>query len=364
VNHPNKLDFEEKTRRIRAFLVSEGYDAMLLARRDNFGWMTLGGDSTVVRYSPQGAGVLLITLQRIYLAAQYMDCARIMDDELAGLEVEPVSVFWHEDPPAVRAVKLTPGRVVSDIPCPGCDARPDEIRALHLPYTQWDIAEWEALGRMFDERFLMTANQVEPGMTEQQAAALLSRSFEEAGVTPAVLLVGSDERLLKYRHPLPSEKRIEKTVLLHLVGLRGRCAAVTRMVSFGPAPERLLRDYELLNTLQADAFSCLIPGKRHGAVLERRRQLLERAGRSGEYDRHYPGADIDFFLGSPAPFLRDDPVRPTQCYDIYLTLTGCKVEELAMAGAAGARLLSTGFWPTKRYQAGAYSCRLPVILQR
>ncbi len=361
----NPRDFQEKLRRIRAYLEREGFAAMLLARRDSFAWATLGGDNKVLRDTPVGAAVLLCTRDRVYLVAQSMDADRIRDDELAGLPVEPVTLRWYDPPPAAYAASLAGGPVVSDTEAPGCEARPAALRALHLPYTPWEVQRFEAAGAFFDETFLAAAETLAPGMTERAAAALLAARFEAAGAVPTVLLVGSDERIARYRHPLPSGKPMERTVLLHVVATYGGvCCAVTRMVTFGPAPEALRRDYDLLNRLQADAFSRLIPGRRHGAVLEARKRILEEAGRLWEYGCHFPGADIDYSLGSPAPFLEDREILPTQCYDIYLTVTGCKVEELAMAGPDGARVLSRGPWPTAEYAAGAYRCRLPVILER
>lgn len=366
MNHPNPLDFAEKKRRIRAYLAQEGFDAMLLMRRDNFAWATFGGDNTILRNSEQGFGVLVFTMDRVYLVARYMDADRIMDDELNGLDVEKVCFKWFEDDLLPRALQVAGnGRIVSDVPCTGCSMRLEEIRALQLPFTPWEVARWREVGALFDRKFLQAAKKIERGMTEQQAAAILSGCFEEEAVAPVVLLVGGDGRIARYRHPLPSEHRIERVAMIHLVGMKqGLCAAVSRMLSFGPAPEQLERDYDLLNQLQAAAFARLVPGGHHGVILEERKRILREQGRAGEYENHFPGGDVGYYLGSSAPFLEDRPIQDTACYDIYLTLTGSKVEELVMATEGGGKILSQGYWPTKRYRIGSYSCDLPVILEK
>ena len=168
----NPRDFQEKLRRIRAYLEREGFAAMLLARRDSFAWATLGGDNKVLRDTPVGAAVLLCTRDRVYLVAQSMDADRILDDELAGLPVEPVTLRWYDPPPAAYAASLAGGPVVSDTEAPGCEARPAALRALHLPYTPWEVQRFEAAGAFFDETFLAAAEALAPGMTERAAAAL------------------------------------------------------------------------------------------------------------------------------------------------------------------------------------------------
>ena len=81
---------QEKVARIRGFLQQHKLDGVILGRRDNFAWFSGGGDSTVVRTSELGFGVLVVTMRRVFMVAQTMDGPRIMDEELAGLEAEPV----------------------------------------------------------------------------------------------------------------------------------------------------------------------------------------------------------------------------------------------------------------------------------
>ena len=365
MNQPNRQDYEQKLLRLRAFLRERSFDAVLLSRKESTAWLT-GGDMTVLRNSDRGVGTLMITAEDAALIARSMDADRIMDEELTGLGIRQITISWRCADPAVYAASLLPGkRIANDEGLPGCEECLAELRTLRLPYTALDLERWNALGRCFDAGMLRAAEQLRPGMTELEAAAILSGELERAGVLPLVILVGSDERIAKYRHPLPSAKQIKSCLMLHAAGTRnGQCAAVSRMLCFGPVPEQLRVDYEYLNQMQAMAFSRLRPGERHGSILEDRMRFLQHLGRADEYEKHFPGADIGYALGSAAPFLENTPVQDTECYDIFLTLTGAKVEELVMAGPQGGSALSSGSWPTKRYTAGEYSCELPVILEK
>ena len=86
-----------------------------------------------------------------------------------------------------------------------------------------------------------------PGMTEHEAAAVLAGAHFERGIAPIVVLVAADERLLKYRHPIPMGKRFERTVMLVVCGRRqGLIVSATRIVHFGPLSEKLRNARALL----------------------------------------------------------------------------------------------------------------------
>ena len=101
-------------------------------------------------------------------------------------------------------------------------------------------------------------------MTEHDIEAMFLYEYGKFNATPEVLLVGSDDRISKYRHPNPSPKKVEKFVLLH-PGIRkwGLHANVTRMVYFGDTlPKDIAEKYEAVNKLQAATLSMCIPGER------------------------------------------------------------------------------------------------------
>ncbi len=367
MNVPSLKDFEEKCRRVRAYLDESGYDALIIGRRDNFAWFTFGGDNKIFRSSDIGFGLLVVTREKVTLVAQYMDAARIMDDELGGLPIEAEVLKWFELSREEAALRIAKGRAAADYPIGGADCRFEDVLALHTPYTEWEVERYAQVGRLNDALYLEVANGIKPGMTEQQAEALLMGVFGREAMIPKVLLVGSDERIGKYRHPNASNKKIEKLLLLHAAADKfGLHANITRMVYFGDAlPPELERRYELLNRCQASAFSMLTPGALHSRILEARKKLLAEEGMEHEFELHYPGMTTGYFVGSGAPFAEDTPVVDTTCYDLFITVTGAKVEELSMARPGGAKVLSTGGgWPLKRYAAGGYSCELPVILMR
>ena len=59
------------------------------------------------------------------------------------------------------------------------------------------------------------ADFVKPGMTERQIEAVVQYAYAKASFDCQVILIGSDERIAKYRHPIASDKAVEKTLLIH-----------------------------------------------------------------------------------------------------------------------------------------------------
>ena len=178
-----------------------------------------------------------------------------------------------------------------------------------------------------------------------------------------IFLVGSDENLGKYRHPMPSNKPVRKTVLIH-PGMRryGQHCLITRMFTFGQPDEKLVRDYDFLNMLQAHTLSMCKPGAKLGDIIESRRQLVYDSGYGAEWDMHYPGGFTEYFVGTAQWGIDNEPIEENMCLDWYLTVTGAKVEELVLITNDGPDLLSVqGYWPTKKYTYNGQTFDLPDI---
>lgn len=367
MNKPDKRDFEYKKQKLREYMTANGYDAVILARRDNFAWFTFGGDNKIFYSMDTGYGVLLITRQSVSLIAQTMDVDRIYDDEMYGLDVEKVALKWNEDSREEKAISMVWGqRIAADVEMEGADFKRDEIFALHLPYTAWEVERYEEVGKLTDEILKNVVDGIKQGQTEQQIAGAMLFEYAKHYSVPKVLLVGSDERIVKYRHPVPSDKKVEKTVLIHAAtDIYGMHTNVTRMLCFGEPPKKLKKDYDLLNTLLASACSLLKPGENLATIIEERQNILEEAGCGHEFFNHYPGAQTGYWFGSADAIVNNEIIKETQCFDWFITVTGAKVEELVMAAPQGGTVLSaTGIWPVKEYIQNKYSVKLPVILEK
>jgi Xaa-Pro dipeptidase len=367
MNIPDILEVKEKERRIRGFFNESGYEALIIGRQDNFAWFTCGGNNRVVTTSENGFTILVITKDTTYAVSQVMDGPRIFDDELQGLDIEPVFLKWYEESREDKAAQLVKGlKAISDIPVAGAVLSPGEIAKLHYPLTEKEIEKCRWIGHKTEEIIRRVADEIKPGMSEHEIEAMFLYEYGKINATPEVLLVGSDERIQKYRHPNPSDKKVEKLVLLH-PALRkwGLHANVTRMMYFGDRlPDEIQRKYEILNFLQAQTILMCIPGEKFSNILETRKKLLKENGYEDEWKYHYPGGITGYLLCDPT--VCNNPkaeVVINQTYDWFITITGVKTEELSMNTINGLEIPSvTGKWPTKTYLFNGQTFNLPEIL--
>jgi Xaa-Pro aminopeptidase len=362
-------DFLEKTARVRAWLEQTGRNALVIGRRDNFSWLTGGGDNTVVRNSDMGASLLVVTASTVYHVAYVMDGPRIRDEELPGIDVEPVFLKWYEMSLGEKVAELIRGRAaVTDVPVNGATFLPREVTMLHYPLTAVEVDRCRQLGRTTEEVIGRVAASVAPGMQEREIESRLLAEYAGEGISCDVLLVGSDERIARYRHPLPSEKRVDRLVLLHpAVRKWGLHANVTRMVYFGDRiPAEVVARYEAACRIEAAAISQCIPGRKFAGILDLQKRLYAETGFPQEWRNHYQGGVTGYALVDAT--LCTDPsasVSANQVYDWFITITGVKVEELSLSGPAGPEVLSAcGGWPTREYEHDGVWLRLPQIMLR
>ena len=81
------------------------------------------------------------------------------------------------------------------------------MRSILLPEEQKRV---RALGALCAQAMDAAIRAVKPGMTEYEIAALAAYESERRGVQAVVNLIATDERIFKYRHPLPANKKLEK----------------------------------------------------------------------------------------------------------------------------------------------------------
>lgn len=369
MNKPDIAEVREKRIRVTDYLVRNDYDAFIIGRQDNFAWFTCGGNNRVLTTSETGFTILVVTKDACYAVSQVMDGPRVFDEELEGLDIQPVFLKWYEESREKKAMDLVPGlRVLSDIPLPGAAYLPGEIYNLHYPLTAKEIDKCRWIGKETERIIRKVADEIKPGMTEHEAEAMFLYEYGLINATPEVLLVGSDERIPKYRHPNPSDKKMGRFVLLH-PGLRkwGLHANVTRLVYFGDrVPDDIAEKYETASMLEAWAISMCRTGERFGRILEVRKQLLAEKGYGDEWKLHYPGGITGYLLCDPTVCATPGKtVEINQVYDWFVTITGVKVEELSANTEKGREVLSVaGFWPVKRYECNGQAFDLPEILLR
>ncbi len=358
-----RRDAAEKLRRLRLWLAQAGLAGVLLSRRDNFAWATSGGDSRVLNNSEAGFGHLLVTPERHYLLAHSMDAARLFEEQVPGQGYELVSLRWHQGDPRRQAQALAGGPLAADLPLEGAQLTNQQVSWLHYPLTELEIQRSRWLGHKTGTLLEELALQVAPGMSEVSIARRMQAAFMMEGIDLDVAIVGSDERIFRYRHPLPTRKPVSSYLLLHPAARRwGLHANVSRSLHFGAPPPPVEGAYQAAAALEARLLSRLAPGLPFARILELQKEWYAQLGFPGEWELHFQGGPTGYGVVDAERCLTDSRVQLDQAFDWFITITGAKVEELTLLTGGGVEITSqAGGWPSVQVPTGQGPFAVPAL---
>ncbi|GAG12774.1 unnamed protein product, partial [marine sediment metagenome] len=265
-------EIKEKERRVREFLEKKGLGGVLLCRQDNFSWFTCGKADQVLLGSDTGFVSLLITREKKYAITNNIEAPRIIEEELKGQEFELIVLDWYEYDRTFesRVTKLINRRKL------GCDVHFDkaefiknEFAEIRYVLTPEEIDRCRWLGQKSAKALQEVCQKIRIGDSECKIAAETARRLFEEGIFSSCLLVGTDERIFKYRHPVPTEKKLQKYAMIVVVAVKGGLnVALTRSVHFGPLPSEILKKYNSVVEVDAALISKTVPGKKYSEIFK------------------------------------------------------------------------------------------------
>jgi len=289
-------ELREKRERVYRFLEKHRLDGLWLARRDNFAWYTGGGENCVIE-DPVGQASLLLTRTHSYLIADYVEAERLLAEELVGQNFELQTHPWYEtDARANLLSELTHGlRIGADTPWPGFQLLDQAIARLRFVLTPSEQYRYRTLCHDASAIMQSIARSIVPGQTEREVAAEITRRCINVGITPSLLLVGADRRVLNDRHPLPRDNPIFNCASLMLVGARGGLqAALARLVAVGHLPADLDARHRAATHVEAAYIHATRPGVSLSDILEIGARAYAAEGYPDEWRVHIQGGIIGY----------------------------------------------------------------------
>ncbi len=366
---PNLPELEIKLAALRALLDQYNVEAILLRRVSSFAWATCGATSYVNVASTEGAASLVVTHEKIYLATNNIEAARLQAEEkLAEQGWEFIVSPWAT--PLKGLNELLAGKtLISDVPFGnGKDVSADLAR-LRAHLTPEEGQRLRELGRLCADSITAATQAIRPSMSEFDLAALLGGEAQKRGVQPIVNLVATDERAYRYRHPLPTAKKLEQYALLVLCGRQyGLVCSVSRLIYFGKPPAELVRRILAAARVNATYITHSRPGVTLDHVLARGQAAYAETGYPDEWRHHHQGGVAGYepreYLATPGAM---DILLAGQAIAWNPTIAGAKVEDTFLVGERENEILtSTSLWPVEQVefpnQPGAIPCALTLEL--
>jgi len=341
-------DSAVKKKRLRELLERKGLDGLLITTREQFAWVSSGGDSHVVRNSVIGFGTIVITRDHAYLVAHSMDAERLLWEQLVGQDYELVVTRWYEGDEREKARELAGKRVGADTDYPGTVNIYADLVDLHYPMTNLEVERTRWLAKETDRLYTRFVETIKPGETEKEIAARFHCAHLAAGMEVDVLIVGSDEHCFQYRHPIPTMKKLEKYLMLHTVARRwGLHCNLTRFIHFGPPSQEIRRVYDAAANVEARVFQTVKPGYAFADMLENQKKWYAEQGYPEEWKNHFQGGPTGYVIVDGERCFTKKVMQLNQAYEWFITITGTKMGELALLTEDGLEISSfiQSSWP-------------------
>ncbi len=289
-------EVEEKEKKVRQMLDNESLDAAVLLTNANISWFTCGGNAYVGLATDLAVIAIVVTRDKKVIICDNIEASRIENEEIVNQGFDFFVANWCD---------FNRNKLIKDIAgngAIGCDSdlvgsvniasAMDELR---MSLTEEELDRYREVGRLTGEAIANAAKQVHRGMTEHQIAGILAGEVFTRGMTPTVCLVAADERISRYRHPLPTGNMVSKIAML-VIGARkgGLIVSATRLVAFDGISKELRRRHDAVVKVDT-AFICESrPGALYSEIFKAAQGVYADEGFADEWKLHHQGGPTGY----------------------------------------------------------------------
>lgn len=346
-------ELDVKLARLGEFLDAHGLDGVLVTERANFAWITGGRTNRIANNTPVGVASILATRESRICLANSIEAPRMKNEELAGTGIEVIEFPWYDGDATQRIVRETIGgrKIACDSVAFGLQmpSIPPGFGTLRWSLTDAEIERYREAGRRAAAGMERAARALRPGLSEDDAAALVDAQVHHAGMNPLVVLVASDDRITRFRHPVPTAKKIERTVMLvSCAEYSGLVTCLTRFVNFGALSEQQRTRHRTICDIDATINLATRPGRTLGQMFNEIQQAYLSHGFGGQWQFHHQGGSTGYLprevVATPSSTV---PVLENQAFAWNPSVTGAKCEDTVLVTTDGIEVLTaaTAEWP-------------------
>jgi len=348
--NPTKAEFAAKLERVRALLEEQGAEGLLIGKQPAFSWLSCGGEAHVPLTSDVAVARLLVTRDDVHAIASTIEMPRLLDETLRGLKVTSHEHDWHDANGARDLFKkiVDPKKVISDTGEWTSKNKPELIAPLRWSFLPQEVKRYRELGRDAEAAVNATCQTIEPGMSEFEIAGHLSATCWLLELTPVVVLIAVDERIRKYRHPLPTDRKLKDTAMVVLSARRqGQIVALTRLVRFDKVPTALRKRHRAVCAVDVALQQSTQPGAKVKDIFKRGVKEYQDQGFGDEWQLHHQGGASGYmgreYLGS---LKAKQVVQVNQPFAWNPSIAGTKSEDTLLATDKGVEIVTASKnWP-------------------
>ena len=364
-------EIDEKVDRLARLATTRRLGGILLNTQPNFAWLTGGRSNQIDGSRENGSGSLLVSARgERFVVANNIEMPRLQEEALAGLGFAPLEYLWTReqgDPGTAIAMAkdVADGDVGCDNALPGGLPVETEIAAVRAPLTVAEVDRYRALGRDLGRIAGDVCRSIVPHLTEIEVAQRVAAGVTCIGARAIVTLVAADDRIGRFRHPVPTAAQWRRQVMVVVCAQRhGLVACLSRIIVAGRVPD----DLEARTAAAASVFARLIgataPGVTGAALFQEAAQGYADAGFPSEELRHHQGGATGYrsreWIAHPQS---RDRVQVRQAFAWNPSVTGTKVEETTLVHDQGFEVITASpGWPGIPLKVRGQAFTAPAIL--
>jgi antitoxin VapB len=291
----SQAEQREKRARIKALLIEKGLDAVVLRKGANVAWI-IGGRAHIPTTLELSCMDVIVYQDRIVVVTNKIEAQRLKDEELSGDE-ELIVVNWFEG----RDAQLPKGpRIGVDGPDSERTNMQGEIESLRRNLNEFEVKRLKEIGHDATAALEEAMLDIDSDASEVEVAGEIAEELWERNLEPVVLLVAGENRIKRYRHPLPTTSQVGSLAMGVICARRkGLIASVTRLVHFGELNNQVKENYTKLLNVEAAFLDATKPGA-----------TLAEAFKAGQVEYLKQGFDRDEWTnhhqGGPTGYLPRD----------------------------------------------------------
>jgi Xaa-Pro dipeptidase len=358
--------------RVRALIDRLGLGGVVLTTPGSVAWATAGINTPIDRSAGTDTIWVAIGPSITALVTTNVEQPRLAVDLAFDQDCVLVSAPWWDAEALVTAAASALGADPASL---ASDGHPGFGRDASFALTVERLAMTARQQQSLTDLACESAHVVEaalagwrPGQTDHAIAARIAEGVERFGGQCPVLLVGGDERVLRFRHPVAVGLPINRLAMAVLVASRGgQHVALTRFASAGRIDMTLADRMGVTREIQKDVVTSCVPGASVGAVMTTLADSYDRHGHGGAWRDHYQGGPIGYAqrefeiapVQTAAPWW--DVALPVGCAVAFnpSVAGGAKDEDTFLITDEGPRWITrTDSWPT----TGDASFPRPAVL--
>jgi len=352
---PQRAEVDRKIARLARLAHDRGYGGILLTTHWNLAWATAGASNRIDVSREAGAGALFVTAGgRRYVLANAIEMPRLQDEALAGLDFEPVDFPWIDERAdaglvAARAERLSGGTIGADAVVAGTTPCEPLIARLRGQLEPEELTRLRSLGSDAGRICGGVLLSVPVGVAETEVTREVGAALLRAGMTPVVLLAAGDTRLLRYRHPIPTDQAWQDRLMVAVCAERdGLVVALSRLLSARPPSGELAARLSAAQGVFTSLLDASVQGASAGSLYQIAAEAYASRGFPGEVAKHHQGGAIGYrsreWIAHPASSER---ISAAAALAWNPSVTGTKVEDTCLVTSSGAEVItSSPGWPT------------------